>query len=55
LSSLISSPYFGNVGEALAAQLTISLACDLKLDWFILEGNSIVVIQALNQPLHILD
>jgi hypothetical protein len=48
LSSLISFPYSTNVGEALAAQLAVSLACSLNLDWFILEGDSTVVIQALN-------
>jgi hypothetical protein len=33
----------------LAAQLAISLACSFNYDRFILEGNSAVVIQALNQ------
>jgi hypothetical protein len=43
------------VGEALTMQLAIFLACDLKLDRFILQGNSAVVIQALNQHFHVLD
>jgi hypothetical protein len=38
------------MGEALTAQLTISLACSLMLDRFILEDDFIVVIQALNYP-----
>jgi hypothetical protein len=36
--------------EALVAQLAISLACSLSLNQFILEGDSAVVIQALNHP-----
>jgi hypothetical protein len=48
LSSLISSPCFVNDGEALAAQLAISLACSFNFDRFILEGDSTIVIQALN-------
>jgi hypothetical protein len=44
MSYHISSPCSPNVGEALAAQLAISLACFLKLDRFILEGDSAVVI-----------
>jgi hypothetical protein len=55
LSSLISSPCSRNVGEALAAQLAISLACSLNFDRFILEGDFAVVIQALNQPLSNID
>jgi hypothetical protein len=54
-SSLISSSCSTNVGEALVMQLAISLACFLNLDWFILEGDSAVVIQALNQPFLDLD
>jgi ribonuclease HI len=49
LSSLISSPCSVNEGEALAAQLAISLACSFNFDRFIIEGDSVVVIQALNQ------
>jgi ribonuclease HI len=55
LSSLISSPCTVNEGEALAAQLAISLACSLNFDRFILEGDSAVVIQALNQTSSISD
>jgi ribonuclease HI len=55
LASLISSSCSANVGEALAAQLAISLACNLKLDRFILEGDSAVVIKALNQLVDVLD
>jgi hypothetical protein len=36
LSSLISSPCSVNEGEALAAQLVISLACSFNFDRFIL-------------------
>jgi hypothetical protein len=38
------------MGEALAAQLAISIARSLNLDQFILKGNSAVLIQALNFP-----
>jgi hypothetical protein len=48
ISSLISSPYSPNMGEVLASQLTISFACSLSLNQFILEGDSAVVIQTLN-------
>jgi hypothetical protein len=50
MSSQISSSCSPNMGEALVARLAISLAYSLKLDWFILEGDSAVVIQALNNP-----
>ena len=40
-----------NFGEALAAQLAVSLASSLKLTKFSLEGDSTVVIDALNNPL----
>jgi hypothetical protein len=49
LSSLINSPCSINEGEALAAQLAISLAYSFNYDRFILEGDSAIVIQALNQ------
>jgi hypothetical protein len=39
----------------LAAQLAISLACSFNFDRFILEGDSAVVIQALNQSSSISD
>jgi len=55
LSSLISSPCTVNEGEALAAKLAISLACSLNFTRFILEGDSAIVIQALNQTSSILD
>jgi hypothetical protein len=44
LSSLISSPCSINEGEALPAQLAISLACSFNFDRFIIEGDSVVVI-----------
>ena len=47
LTSQISSSCSPNMGEALAAQLAISLTHSLLLDRFILEGDSIVVTQAL--------
>ena len=50
MASLISPPCSPNMGEALAAQLAISVACSLNLDQFILKGDSEVVIQALNFP-----
>ena len=55
MSSLVSPPCSANVGEALAAQLVISLACSLHFDRFIIEGDSAVVIQALNQSLSNVD
>jgi hypothetical protein len=39
-----------NMGEALAARLATSLASSLHLKWFILEGDSQVVILALQKP-----
>ncbi|XP_062145976.1 uncharacterized protein LOC133853973 [Alnus glutinosa] len=39
-----------NKGEALAAQLAVSLASSLRLDRFIIEGDSQIVIHALQQP-----
>ena len=50
MASLINPPCSPNMGEALATQLAISVACSLNLDQFILEGDSEVVIQALNFP-----
>jgi hypothetical protein len=55
MSSLISSSYSPNMGEALAARLAISLANSLNIDRFILEGDSVVVIQALNNSLSEVD
>jgi hypothetical protein len=40
-----------NMGEALAAQLAISVASSFSFNRFILEGDSLVVIQSLNSPL----
>ena len=50
MASLISPSCSPNMGEALVAQLAISVAHSLNLDQFILEGDSLVVIQALNFP-----
>ena len=50
MSSRINSPCSSNMGEALGAQLAISLVGSLLLNKFILEGNFAVVIQALNHP-----
>jgi hypothetical protein len=48
MSSQISSHCSPNMGEALAAQLVILLVRSLLLNQFILESDSVVVIQALN-------
>jgi hypothetical protein len=48
--SQISPPCEANFGEALAAQLTASLAVSLDLKTFSLEGDSSVVIAALKTP-----
>jgi hypothetical protein len=50
LSSQISPPCSPNVGEAHAAQLACSVAAALSFNHFILEGDSEVVIHALNNP-----
>jgi hypothetical protein len=50
MASLISPSCSPNMGEAFATQLAISVARSLSLDRFILEGDSLVVIQALNTP-----
>jgi hypothetical protein len=49
-TSQISHSYSPNEGEALAAQLAISIAKSLKMDHFIIEGNSKVVINFLSNP-----
>jgi hypothetical protein len=49
-STQIQSKCTPNKGEALAAQLAVSLAATLGLDQFIIEGNSHVVILPLQQP-----
>jgi hypothetical protein len=51
MASLISPPCSPNLGEALAAQLAISIASSSSFDRFILEGDSLVVIQSLKSPL----
>jgi len=48
--SIISLPCTPNEGEALAAQLAISLAISLKLTLVIFEGDSQIVILALQNP-----
>jgi hypothetical protein len=55
LLSQISPSCFPNVGEALATQLVISLASFCHIDRFILEGNSEVVVLALQNPNSIQD
>jgi hypothetical protein len=49
--SQINPPCDPNFGEALAAQLATSVAASLNLSKFSLEGDSAVVIEALNNPL----
>jgi hypothetical protein len=49
-TSQIQSKCSPNKGEALAAQLAVSLASSLHLNMFILEGDSQVVILALQDP-----
>ena len=46
----ISPPCLTNVGEALSTLLGVSLASQLHIDQFILEGNSEVVVIALQHP-----
>jgi hypothetical protein len=48
--SQIHSRFSLNMGEALAAHLAISLASSLHRKLFILEGDSQVIILALQQP-----
>lgn len=48
--SQISPPCDPNFGEVLAALLAVSLAAFLKLKNFTLEGESLVVIMALQHP-----
>lgn len=50
LVSNISHPCDPNYGDALAALLAVSLANSIKLDRFIIEGDSKVVILALQDP-----
>ena len=53
--SKISPPCTPNIGEALAAQLACSLATTFSFDHYILEGDSEVVIHALQNPNSIRD
>jgi hypothetical protein len=55
LSSHISSPCSPNVGEACAALLACSVANSNSFDKFILEGDSEVVVHALQNPNSIRD
>ena len=48
--SQISPPCLPNMGEALATLLGVSLASQLYIDHFILEGDSKVVVSALQHP-----
>jgi hypothetical protein len=50
ITSHISSSCSSNMGEALATELAISLARSLLLDRFVLEGDSVMVTQALKHP-----
>jgi hypothetical protein len=53
--SQTNPPCDPNFGEALVAQLAASLAASLNLQKFSLEGDSLVVIAALNNPSITLD
>jgi hypothetical protein len=53
--SQINPSCSSNVGEALATQLAISLATTFPFDRFILEGDSKVMILALQHPNSALD
>jgi hypothetical protein len=48
--SRISPPYNGNYGEALAAQLAVSLVVSLVLKTFSLNGDFLVIIATLKTP-----
>jgi hypothetical protein len=50
VATQIQSACSPNKGEALAAQLAVSLASSLHLDRFVIEGDSQIVILALQQP-----
>lgn len=50
MATQIQSKCSPNKGEALAAKLDVSLALSLQLDRFIIEGDSQIVILALQQP-----
>jgi sulfur relay (sulfurtransferase) DsrF/TusC family protein len=53
--SHISPHCDSNYGEAIAAHLAASLAVSLNIGEFVLEGDSIVVILALQNPSQVLD
>jgi hypothetical protein len=53
--SQVNPPCVPIFGEALAARLAVTLASSLKLKSFILEGDSALVIMALQQPLIVQD
>ena len=53
--SQTNPPYDPNFGEALAARLAASLAASLHMKNFSLEGDSTIVISALNNPSLTLD
>jgi ribonuclease HI len=55
MSSQISPSCSSNVGEAQAAQLACSIAAKLSYNQFILEGDSEVMVHALNNPNSIRD
>jgi hypothetical protein len=46
----VSQPCHQNMGEALFARLAVSLAISLRLNHFIIEGDSLIVILALQDP-----
>lgn len=48
--SHVNSSCHSNCGEALTARMTMSLAFSFDIDWFILEGNSQVVILVFQHP-----
>jgi ribonuclease HI len=49
-TSQISRSCSPNEGEAMAAQLALSVAKSLNMDHFIIEGDSEVVVNSLNNP-----
>jgi hypothetical protein len=53
--SWINGPCFPTFGEALTVQLATSLTISLQIDCFILKGDSLIVIMALQNPLIIQD
>jgi hypothetical protein len=55
MSSQISPSYSPNVGKARVAQLACSIAASLSYNQFIHEGDSKVVVHALNNPNSIRD